>query len=105
MPRSYFISLRNGVTSWWGGRLACVWRWNREPAVEPPAPPRPYAMASKVAVAALAALVCLGARAESFDARFDEGYALLQSGNPEGALESFQRLLTENPDSSLPPLQ
>ena len=44
--RSHFISFLNGVTSWWGGRLARVCRWNPEPAGEPPAPPRPYEMAS-----------------------------------------------------------
>ncbi len=39
------------------------------------------------------------AHAQRFDSRFEDGYALLRAGDPDGALESFRELLTEDPDS------
>ena len=39
------------------------------------------------------------AHAQSFDSRFEEGYALLSAGNLDRALESFRQLLTEDPQS------
>lgn len=46
-------------------------------------------------------IAALTARAETFDSRFEEGFSMLRAGNPEGALESFQKLLTEEPNSEL----
>ncbi|MCH8203523.1 MAG: tetratricopeptide repeat protein [Candidatus Hydrogenedentes bacterium] len=39
------------------------------------------------------------AHAQRFDSRFEEGYTLLRAGDPDGALESFRELLTEDPES------
>ena len=38
-------------------------------------------------------------QAQGFGARFEEGYTLLRTGDPDGALESFLQLLTEDPES------
>ncbi len=37
--------------------------------------------------------------AQGFDSRFEEAYTLLRAGDPDGALESFRLLLTEDPES------
>jgi Ca-activated chloride channel homolog len=50
------------------------------------------------------ALVCCmagWAAAENFDNRFAEGYKLLDEGDAQGALDSFQELKVESPDSGL----
>lgn len=52
---------------------------------------------------ALLAAAILGAAtgvyAQGFESRFEEGYTLLRAGDPDGALESFRLLLTEDPES------
>ncbi len=53
--------------------------------------------AAMLAAAILAAAT--GVYAQGFDSRFEEGYTLLRAGDPDGALESFHQLLTEDPES------
>lgn len=53
----------------------------------------------KFLLTGLIALVTSVSNAQGFDGRFEDGYALLKAGDPAGALESFQQLLTEDPDS------
>ena len=53
----------------------------------------------KFLLAGLIALVTSVSNAQGFDSRYEDGYALLKAGDPDGALESFQQLLTEEPNS------
>lgn len=53
----------------------------------------------KLVLAGLMVLAASASNAQGFDSRFEDGYALLQEGDPDGALESFHQLLTEEPNS------
>jgi Ca-activated chloride channel family protein len=53
----------------------------------------------KALLAAAILATATGVYAQGFDSRFEEGYTLLRAGDPDGALESFRQLLTEDPES------